>query len=71
MHVSDRMQSTMVVLPFDIDLQRLAEYCHRNHIRRLSVFGSALPSEFGPHSDLDVHFRDEVIARAMTLYDAA
>jgi predicted nucleotidyltransferase len=53
-HVSDRMESTMLVLPFDIDLQRLAEYCHCSRIRRLAVFGSALRSDFGPHSDLDV-----------------
>jgi len=33
---------------------RLAEFCRRNGIRRLAVFGSALRDDFGPHSDIDV-----------------
>jgi uncharacterized protein len=37
-----------------IDHQRLAEFCQRNHIRRLSLFGSVLRSDFGPHSDVDI-----------------
>ena len=36
------------------DQARLAEFCRRNHIRRLAVFGSALREDFGPHSDVDV-----------------
>ncbi len=32
----------------------LAEFCERNHIRRLSLFGSVLREDFGPQSDVDV-----------------
>lgn len=37
-----------------IDKDRLAAFCQRNHIRRLSLFGSVLRSDFGPDSDVDV-----------------
>jgi len=32
----------------------LAEFCRRNHIRKLSLFGSVLRDDFGPQSDVDV-----------------
>ena len=32
----------------------IAEFCRRNRIRRLSVFGSALRDDFGPDSDVDI-----------------
>lgn len=31
-----------------------AEFCRRNHIRRLALFGSVLRDDFGPDSDVDV-----------------
>lgn len=34
--------------------EKIAEFCRRNHIRRLAVFGSALRDDFYPDSDLDV-----------------
>jgi predicted nucleotidyltransferase len=37
-----------------VDLQRVAEFCQQNGIRRLAVFGSALRDDFGPESDIDV-----------------
>jgi uncharacterized protein len=37
-----------------VDRRSLAEFCRRHHIRRLSVFGSALRADFGPESDVDV-----------------
>ena len=37
-----------------IDRVRLAEFCRRNGIRRLAVFGSAFGDDFGPRSDIDV-----------------
>jgi predicted nucleotidyltransferase len=94
----------------EIPKERLAEFCRRNHIRRLAFFGSVLRDDFTPESDVDVlvefepgthvglrffgmelelseilrrkvdlntrgflnkHFRDEVIAEAEVLYDAA
>jgi predicted nucleotidyltransferase len=32
----------------------LIAFCKRNHIRRLSVFGSAIRGELRPESDLDI-----------------
>lgn len=34
--------------------EKIADFCRRNHIRRLSIFGSALRNDFGPESDVDV-----------------
>lgn len=34
--------------------EKIAEFCHRHHIRRLAVFGSALRDDFHSESDLDV-----------------
>ena len=33
---------------------KLEEFCRRNHIRKLSFFGSVLRDDFGPASDIDV-----------------
>ena len=33
---------------------KLAEFCKRNYIRRLSLFGSAISGELGPDSDIDL-----------------
>jgi predicted nucleotidyltransferase len=33
---------------------KLIEFCQKNHIRRLSVFGSALRGQLGPESDIDL-----------------
>ena len=33
---------------------RLASFCQARGIRRLAVFGSALRSDFGPESDIDL-----------------
>jgi hypothetical protein len=40
--------------PIDIPLEAVAEFCRRNHIRRLSLFGSILRDDFTPESDVDV-----------------
>jgi predicted nucleotidyltransferase len=37
-----------------LDRERLAEFCRRYHVRRLSLFGSVLTDRFGPESDVDV-----------------
>jgi predicted nucleotidyltransferase len=37
-----------------IPKNQIAEFCRRNHIRRLSVFGSALRPEFNDASDVDI-----------------
>ncbi len=35
-------------------MEEVAEFCRRNHIRRLSLFGSVLRDDFTPESDVDV-----------------
>ena len=37
-----------------IPKDRLADFCRRYRIRRLSLFGSVLREDFGPESDIDV-----------------
>lgn len=37
-----------------VQRERLAEFCRRNHIRKLALFGSVLRSDFNPESDIDV-----------------
>jgi len=37
-----------------ISNDKLAEFCKRNHIRKLSVFGSAVRGQLGPDSDIDL-----------------
>jgi predicted nucleotidyltransferase len=37
-----------------IDKVSLATFCRKAGIRRLALFGSALTSEFGPDSDVDL-----------------
>lgn len=38
----------------DIKREKIAEFCKRHHIRKLSFFGSVLRSDFNPDSDIDV-----------------
>lgn len=38
----------------EIPRERIAAFCRRHHVRRLSLFGSALRGDFGPDSDVDV-----------------
>lgn len=38
----------------NIQRERIAEFCKRHHIRKLSLFGSVLRSDFRPDSDVDV-----------------
>ena len=38
----------------NIPEQELTEFCRRNHIRKLSLFGSILHDNFRPDSDVDV-----------------
>jgi predicted nucleotidyltransferase len=42
------------VLPIDIPPEKIAEFCQRNYISKLSLFGSVLRSDFGPDSDIDM-----------------
>ena len=38
----------------DIPTDKIAKFCLQNRIRRLSLFGSVLRSDFTPDSDVDV-----------------
>lgn len=38
----------------NLEPNRLAEFCRRHGIRKLSLFGSILRDDFGPESDVDV-----------------
>ena len=37
-----------------IPKSKLAEFCRKNHIRKLSVFGSAIRGRLEPDSDIDL-----------------
>ena len=41
-----------VMIP--VDRERLVETCRRYHVRKLSIFGSALREDFRADSDVDV-----------------
>ena len=38
----------------DMPEAKIEDFCRRNHIRRLALFGSALRDDFRPESDVDV-----------------
>ena len=44
----------MTTSSIQFEPQALAEFCRRCYIRKLSLFGSVLRSDFGPDSDVDV-----------------
>lgn len=37
-----------------VSSEKIAEFCRRNHIRKLSLFGSVLREDYRPDSDVDV-----------------
>ncbi len=37
----------------ELPKEKLADFCRKNHIRRLSLFGSFLHGDFRPDSDID------------------
>jgi len=41
-------------LKIDLPEEKIKEFCQRNRIRKLSLFGSVLREDFGPESDIDV-----------------
>lgn len=48
------METQRTKARINISKERLSEFCRRHQIQRLSLFGSVLSDEFGPHSDVDV-----------------
>ena len=55
----------------DIPKERIAEFCRRNHIRKLAFFGSFLRDDFRPDSDIDVlvTFEPGHVPGFLRLYD--
>lgn len=53
----------------DLSKEKIAKFCKRNHIRKLSLFGSVLHGDFGPDSDIDflVEFYPEHVPGFITL----
>jgi predicted nucleotidyltransferase len=60
------MTETALALP----QAEIEEFCRRNHIRKLSLFGSVLTPRFRPESDIDVLVEFEPGSKT-TLFDAA
>jgi predicted nucleotidyltransferase len=44
------MISNKIIVP----QEKIADFCRRNHIHKLSLFGSVFRGDFGPDSDMDV-----------------
>lgn len=44
----------MATIPVTLPREELEQFCRRNHIRKLSLFGSVLTDRFRPESDIDV-----------------
>lgn len=44
----------MSTISVSLDREAIKDFCERRHIRKLSIFGSALRPDFTPESDLDV-----------------
>jgi predicted nucleotidyltransferase len=44
------MSNSHLSIPQD----KIADFCRRHHVRKLSLFGSVLRDDFGPNSDVDV-----------------
>jgi len=44
----------MLSRQFPVSEEMIADYCRRNRIQSLSLFGSVLRSDFRPDSDVDV-----------------
>ena len=59
----------MFVLKDYIPEEKLIKLCRENHIRRLSLFGSALRDELGPDSDIDIliEFEEEHVPGLLTI----
>ncbi len=43
-----------MVAAIEIPQYQVAEFCQRNHIRRMALFGSVIRNDFTPESDVDV-----------------
>ncbi len=55
----------------EVPKDKIAEFCCKHHIRKLSLFGSVLTEDFRPDSDVDVlvEFEPEHVPGFLRLYD--
>ena len=60
----------MTETAFALPQAEIEEFCRRNHIRKLSLFGSVLTPRFRPESDIDVLVEFEAGSK-ITLFDVA
>ncbi|MDO8746224.1 MAG: nucleotidyltransferase family protein [Thermodesulfovibrionales bacterium] len=62
-------KKSSIFAQLEISHDKIAEFCKRNHISKLSLFGSALRGELRPDSDIDllVEFDPDHIPRLITL----
>jgi len=44
----------MIYHNIDIPKEKIEEFCRKNHIAKLSFYGSILRDDFGPKSDIDI-----------------
>ena len=63
------MADNALILPIAIPQQALQQFCTRYHIRKLSLFGSVLRSDFTPQSDIDclVEFKPDYTPTLLAL----
>ena len=54
LRLSRQLVRSMKHRKIEIPKEQLADFCHRHHIRKLSLFGSILHDDFNPESDIDV-----------------
>lgn len=52
--ITDAIIPVMDKIKIRVPRKKLAEFCQRNHIRKLAFFGSVLRDDFGPQSDIDI-----------------
>jgi uncharacterized protein len=57
-------------LPIPIPLDKIAEFCQRNQISKLSLFGSILRDDFKPESDVDM-LVEFLPGKLITFFDLA
>jgi predicted nucleotidyltransferase len=67
----DFVESGKMATRFSLPREAISDFCRRNHIRRLALFGSALRDDFRPDSDVDllVEFYPEHVPGFFELYD--
>ena len=64
-------KKTQTIRNIEIPDAKIADFCHRHHIRKLSFFGSVLRNDFRSDSDVDVlvEFEPEHVPGFFRLHD--